>query len=358
MKGISLIICCYNSASRLPETLRHIANQEVDSDIAWELIIVNNASTDNTVNIAKTEWEKYSCNTPFQIVDQPIPGLSSARKKGIETSKYDYILFCDDDNWLDKNYVNIAFEAMESHPEAGIIAGQTKGHFEIPKPFWFDSVSQSYVVEKPMHTSGYIHSGREYLAGAGMIIRKDLITSMQDVGFEPILTGRLGKSLMSGEDYELCLVTSYLGFGIYFEEKLNLIHFMSKERLNWNYFIKMATVGHAIPEVIYDLYKAEDRNLTLQNKKLFNPIYLTLIKSYTKDIVFPQNKKSVKELINFFKNFYLFFKMVPGSIIQRNILSSKNKLIFLLKNRKLLKRYFYQIQLLLENIKESEPSRN
>jgi len=350
MKGVSLIICCYNSASRLPETLRYIAHQEVGSDIIWELIIVNNASTDNTVSVAKTEWEKYSCNTPFKIVDQPISGLSSARKKGIETSKHDYILFCDDDNWLDKNYVNIAFETMELHPKAGIIAGQTKGHFEIPKPFWFDSVAQSYVVEKPMPASGYLHSGREYLAGAGMLIRKELINSMQSVGFEPILTGRLGKSLMSGEDYELCLVANYLGFRIYFEEKLNLIHFMSKERLNWDYFIKMTTVGHAIPEVIYDLYRFGYKNSMSQKKKTFLHIYLKLIKTYSKDIVFPLYKVSIKELINFFKNFHLFFRMLPGSILQRKILASRNKLIFLLKNRKLLKKNFYQIQFLFERI--------
>ncbi|MFZ4402312.1 MAG: glycosyltransferase family 2 protein, partial [Bacteroidales bacterium] len=126
LRGVSIIVCCYNSAFRLPETLRHLAMQEVASDIPWEVIVVNNASTDDTSVVATKEWGKHLCNTAFKVIDQPIQGLSAARKMGVEQAIYKYIIFCDDDNWLAPNYVQLAFEIMNDDPEIGVLGGQTE----------------------------------------------------------------------------------------------------------------------------------------------------------------------------------------------------------------------------------------
>ncbi len=56
--GASVIVCCYNSAARLPHTLAHLAGQIVPEDFFWEIILVNNASTDNTVECATAIWNK------------------------------------------------------------------------------------------------------------------------------------------------------------------------------------------------------------------------------------------------------------------------------------------------------------
>jgi len=222
MKGVSVIICCYNSAPRLPETLRHIAAQEVPGTIPWEILVVNNASSDNTSEVARDEWKKHSCTASFSTIDQAVPGLAAAREKGISESKFEYLVFCDDDNWLDPDYIRIAFETMEEQTEAGIAGGQSEGYFEAPKPPWFDTFARSYVVEKPLSGSGYLPGGREYLPGAGMVLRNKLFRLLDRVAFKPILTDRIGNSLMSGGDYELCLMAKYLGFGIYFNENLRL----------------------------------------------------------------------------------------------------------------------------------------
>ena len=50
--GISVIICCYNSSLRLDETLKHLINQKTHG-FNWELIVVDNASTDNTEAYAR-----------------------------------------------------------------------------------------------------------------------------------------------------------------------------------------------------------------------------------------------------------------------------------------------------------------
>lgn len=53
MEGISIIICCFNSAKRLPENLRHISSQQVGKGVDWEVIIVNNNSSDDTARAAE-----------------------------------------------------------------------------------------------------------------------------------------------------------------------------------------------------------------------------------------------------------------------------------------------------------------
>jgi len=51
--GVSVVICTYNGAERLPETIRHIANQTVPAHIPWEFIVVSNACTDNTEEVTR-----------------------------------------------------------------------------------------------------------------------------------------------------------------------------------------------------------------------------------------------------------------------------------------------------------------
>ncbi len=81
-KGVSIIICCYNSAHRLPKTLAHLKTQVVSQIIPWEVIVVDNASTDGTDQVAKTQWGELP-GVPFRVVNEPRPGLSNARNLGV-----------------------------------------------------------------------------------------------------------------------------------------------------------------------------------------------------------------------------------------------------------------------------------
>ena len=58
--GISVVICTYNGVKRLQPTLEAIFSQEVAPDIPWELIIVDNASTDKTAEFCENLIQKKS----------------------------------------------------------------------------------------------------------------------------------------------------------------------------------------------------------------------------------------------------------------------------------------------------------
>src|SRR4051812_6307044 len=106
--GISVVICCYNSSEIIGETLQHLFKQKFICYLDWEIVIVNNASDDNTEAVVLKAIEPIN-NITCTIVKEPNPGLVHARIKGIETAQYEYILFCDDDNFLCDTYLQHAY---------------------------------------------------------------------------------------------------------------------------------------------------------------------------------------------------------------------------------------------------------
>ncbi len=240
--GVSVIVCCYNSAQRLPKTIKHLAEQKVPNNIFWEVIVVDNASTDNTSGIARTEWDKYKLNTPFSVISQPKAGLSYAREKGIDASECNYCLFCDDDNWLCREYISIAYQILEERTNVGILGGKGEAVFEHREPTWFKKYRGFYAVG-PQSTLAFasVKESRRHVYGAGMIIRKEVYQEIQKGGFKSILSGRKGYSLVSGEDTELCLAFALEGYDIFYDERLTFKHFIQKNRTSKNYLFKLTT---------------------------------------------------------------------------------------------------------------------
>lgn len=233
--GVSVVLCCYNSAKRLPETLNHLFAQQVPEGLSWEIIIIDNNSTDDTVQVASGCRDLYGKDIAFRIVPQPVPGLSSARDKGIETAKYDYILFCDDDNWLDPNYVANGFAFI--HPDAtiGVAGGLAVAEPEPPVPSWFEQRISHYAVgdQEKFAADGWVY-------GAGSICRKNVLLQLKAMGWKQVTSDRLGDVYLYGGDNEICYMLKLLGYTIRYNASLTFKHFIPQERLNEGYIGKSA----------------------------------------------------------------------------------------------------------------------
>jgi len=117
--GLSIMIPTYNASSLLKETLAHLSHQEFSTPINWEIVLVDNASTDNTIQVAQEIWK--NSNVPMKIVRELRPGVAYARKTGFKNSNYEFISFIDQDNWAEPDYVEKAFQSIASKPNAGAV---------------------------------------------------------------------------------------------------------------------------------------------------------------------------------------------------------------------------------------------
>ena len=239
MKGISIIICCYNSDKRLPETLAHLASQKVNDTFKWEVIIVNNNSSDDTVSVAKATWDEFGTPAPLIVVDEAQPGLSFARAKGINNATYELLLWCDDDNWLCDNYLQVAVDIMDQDMQIGALGGWCEASFETEKPNWFDTYAKFFAVSKQGKKSGDITLKKGCVYGAGMVLRKSHYFELQKVGFLHLLKDRVGASLSSGGDTEYCYALRLLGYKMWYDERLYFKHYMTHGRLSLEYVSRM-----------------------------------------------------------------------------------------------------------------------
>lgn len=238
-KGVSIIICCYNSSKVLPSTLKYIITQEVPDDIPWEVIVVDNASTDNTSKIAQDYWESHNCLAHFQIVREAEPGLSAARLKGFNTAKYEFMVLCDDDNHLAKDFVKSVYEIMNEQNNIGVLGGQSKAEFEKLRPKWFNDWKGSFAIGKQWNETGDITNEKGYVWGAAMVVRKEALDKLLSKGFRSLLTDRKGNALSSGGDTEICYALRNEGWKIWYDSRLKFKHYITEERLEWNYLKKL-----------------------------------------------------------------------------------------------------------------------
>ena len=227
---LSIIVCCYNSALKLPKTLEHLAQQKVSADVSYEVIIVNNASTDNTADFAMAYWKTLNAAAPLRVVREETPGLVYARICGVYSAQYELLLFCDDDNWLREDYVQNAVDIMNANATIGALGGQSVLAPGIEAPDWWEEHQGNYAVGKQLPTTGYANQ-RGFVYGAGLVTRKTIALKIFDPQYPLLLIGRKGDQCLSGEDWEYCQRALLLGYNIYYSENLFYWHDISVNRL-------------------------------------------------------------------------------------------------------------------------------
>jgi glycosyltransferase involved in cell wall biosynthesis len=131
---ISVIVCTYNRSHLLPLCLKSLADQTLDRTL-YEVIIVDNNSTDNTREIAHEFTDKY---INFRSVYEKNQGLSHARNRGYNESFGEFVAYIDDDAKADKDWAREilrAFETVLPHPSA--VGGIILPYYISERPDWF-----------------------------------------------------------------------------------------------------------------------------------------------------------------------------------------------------------------------------
>jgi glycosyltransferase involved in cell wall biosynthesis len=241
---ISVVICAYNPDQlRLSRVLNALERQTLGKD-CFEVLIIDNAST-KPINVDMGTLEG-------SIVQEPKPGLTNARLRGVCEAKAELIIFVDDDNVLERNYLQVAIQLFAENAQLGALGGRVLPAWEQPAavPPWIADVEDLLALRdlgpKPLNASSTKPPTYPACApvGAGMIVRREAIFGWrQAVEAGAFALDRSGSSLTSGGDNDMVLHVLRSGFDVAYDPQLSLQHIIPNDRFEFDYLCRLA---HAI----------------------------------------------------------------------------------------------------------------
>lgn len=134
----SIIIPAYNEQNYIADCLKSVASLKIPPGQTLEVIVVNNASTDKTVEVARTTFPE------AKIVDEPQKGLTRAYNRGAKESRGDVLIFVDADVILPKDHLEKI--AREFGKDAKLVALSGPYIYKDGGPFCYLSTIVAYVV--------------------------------------------------------------------------------------------------------------------------------------------------------------------------------------------------------------------
>jgi len=127
---VSVIVCTRNRAAQLERMLGTASSLDLPPGTRWELIVVDNGSTDATRQVTN----RLSGRLPLRRIAEPAAGVCNARNRGIDEALGDYICWADDDVLLDPAWLRAYLDAFRRHPEAAYFGGPIRPMLEAPSP--------------------------------------------------------------------------------------------------------------------------------------------------------------------------------------------------------------------------------
>jgi glycosyltransferase involved in cell wall biosynthesis len=194
----SVVVCTRNRSSLLGEACEAILGID-PPDGGWELLIIDNGSTDDTRDVAKSVRRR--APELVTVIDEPTVGLSAARNRGFAESRGSVVAFIDDDAFPEPTWLVSLMEAFDDQDVASA-GGPVEPIFEGDLPPWFQGRYLGYLTVWNPGSEPFDLTYNEYPRGANMAFRRDLVPRFG--GFSTHL-GRKANSLLSCEETEFCL---------------------------------------------------------------------------------------------------------------------------------------------------------
>jgi glycosyltransferase involved in cell wall biosynthesis len=239
MLDASVIICTHNPRTDyLERVMDSLRNQTLAPD-KWELLIVDNASETPLASNWDVSWHP----TARHILENEL-GLSPARLRGIREAAADLIVFVDDDNVLDKQYLSEAIKIKKEWPLLGAWgSGSISADFEVNPPGNLEKfLPQLALRDVAGPRWANVASCLDAVPwGAGLCVRKEIAQAyLQLCEQSPIqMTDRRGNSLSSCGDMEISLVCCSNGLGIGIFPELKLEHLIPRYRVSEDYIVRL-----------------------------------------------------------------------------------------------------------------------
>ena len=244
---VSVVVCTYNRADLLINCLESLVRQSANNS-DYEVIIVDNNSTDETQQVANTFAARFG---NFHALREARQGKSHALNSGISVSKGKYIAFIDDDakaksDWL-KRIIN-AFETVRPEPIA--VGGEIYPWYEEKPPSWF---TDDFEIRTWGHEQGFLQPPRAQFgfSGSNMAIQKKIL---EQYGGFSVNLGPISNKFSLGEETELFYRVYKEHPRYWYDPEIRVEHFVPVRKMVVKYRLKRAYLGGVSTAYIQSKY--------------------------------------------------------------------------------------------------------
>lgn len=255
MRDISVIICTYNRADVLQETLTSLAVPIAGYHGAAEVLIVNNNSTDDTDRVV-TAFMREHPTLAVKLLHEQQAGLSYARNCAIAHAAGDVLCFLDDDVLVPAHWLTELLRAFTLGDNIGCVAGRiTLAWPAMAKPAWIDEKYDGFYSRFERGDTSVVLPPGEIFYGANFAITRHVVEA---VGTFNTTLGRKGAVLLSGEDADYAKRIQQHGFAIAYSATGSVAHQVAPERLSvrwlWLRYFWQGVTTYFAPEHNYPAY--------------------------------------------------------------------------------------------------------
>jgi len=233
----TVLIATYNRSRLVDETLTYLAKMAVTPALAWEVIVIDNNSTDETRATVERRAAHYP--VPLRYLSEPQQGRSSALNAGIARARGRVLVFTDDDVRVQDGWLDAACGPLRGQaPAADYTGGPVRPIWEVPPPAWFDLTRGDLWGTIAIQDHGQVRmryeEARKVPLGANMAVRAEVFEVVG--GFRADL-GRTGGRLVLGQEVpEWLMRARRAGFGGQYVPAMEVHHHIPASRLTPRYF--------------------------------------------------------------------------------------------------------------------------
>lgn len=231
---VTVILCTFNRCPILPKALESVAASVLPDTVQWEVLIVDNNSTDQTRGVVEEFCHRYPGR--FRYLREPQQGLSRARNAGIQAAQGGVLAFMDDDVIVEPTWLQNLTAHLHSSQWVGA-GGRVRLENNFVPPRWL-------LLEGPYSMAGSLGAAFDLGDQAGELDRPPFGTNMafrksmfeKHGGFR-IDLGRSAKNMIGKEDTEFGERLMAAGERLWYAPSAIVFHPVPKERLTKKYFL-------------------------------------------------------------------------------------------------------------------------
>ncbi len=237
---LSVITCSHNPrADYLTQVIDALKNQTLDKQ-CWEYLLIDNASVEPLARRIDLSWQPNA-----RHVREEKLGLTPARLRGIQEATGEMLVFVDDDNVLDVDYLDQVLRLAAAWPMLGAFGGQARPMFEEEppewtRPYWARLAIREFDQDRWSNVP-CLEETTPY--GTGLCVRRrvaDEYLAHHANRKRKFVLDRAGTSLLSGGDEDLAATACDIGLGNGLFTSLKLTHLIPRERVEENYLLQLS----------------------------------------------------------------------------------------------------------------------